>query len=97
MVNDSGTGLKYVYLARRNDIDIIANILTEAKEDTLKTHIMYRCNLSYRQLEIYLSLLLEMELLERQSNEESSKQYFKITSKGSKFINAYKNLKALMS
>lgn len=96
MVNESRTGLNNIHLARRNDIDIIANILTEAKKDSIKTHIMYKCNLSYRQLEIYLNLLLKLELLYTHSNEESNKQNFGITSKGSKFLNVYKKLKALM-
>ena len=87
----------YIYLRKRSDIDIIAEILIEAKEDTLKTHIMYRCNLSHRQLNIYLNLLLKIGLLKSHSNEENNARYYEITSKGLKFLKAYSKLKVLMS
>jgi len=98
MPSVSRTGLDYSsYLGKRSDIDIIADILIKAKEDTIKTRIMYKCNLSYRQLRIYLNLLLKIGLLDSHSNEKSNKQYFRTTSKGSKFLSAYSKLKALMS
>jgi predicted transcriptional regulator len=97
MPSESRTRLDYSYLRKRSDIDIIADILTKAKKDTIKTYIMYTCNLSYRQFKIYLSLLLKIGLLDSHSNEKSNKQYFMITSKGSKFLSAYSKLKALMS
>ena len=97
MPSESRTGLYYSYLRKRSDIDIIADILIKAKEDTRKTRIMYKCNLSYRQLRIYLNLLLKIGLLDSHSNEKSNKQYFRTTSKGSKFLSTYSKLKALMS
>ena len=98
MPRESRTRLSYSsYLGKRSDIDIIADILIEAKADTLKTHIMYKCDLSYRQLVTYLNLLLKIGLLNSHSNEKSNRQYFRITSKGSKFLSAYSKLKALMS
>ena len=98
MSSESRTGLDYSsYLGKRSDIDIMADILTKAKEDTIKTRIMYKCNLSHKQLKIYLNLLLKIGLLDSHSNEKSNKQYFRITSKGSKFLNAYSKIKALTS
>ena len=79
------------WLRKRNDIDIIANILNEARGGARKTRIMYRCNLSHRQLQAYLKLLLGMELLASQSD------LFKTTVKGRKFVDAYRTLKALMT
>jgi predicted transcriptional regulator len=86
-----------LYSSKRSDIDIIADILIEAKEETLKTHIMYRCNLSHRQLKIYLNFLLKIGLLKSHSNEEDNARSYEITSKGSKFLKTYSKLKVLMS
>jgi len=79
------------WLQKRNDIDIIANILNEARGGARKTRIMYRCNLSHRQLQAYLKLLLDMGFLASQSD------LFKTTVKGRKFVDAYRALKALMT
>lgn len=69
----------------------MANILGEARKGARKTRIMYNCNLSHRQLHAYLKLLLDMELLEPNSNG------YKATTKGLKFLDAYRTLKALMT
>jgi len=96
MPSESRTELDYSsYLGKRSDIDIMADILTKAKEDTIKTRIMYKCNLSYSQLKIYLSLLLKIGLLDSGSDERGNNQY-KITSKGSEFLTVYSKLKSLM-
>ena len=78
-------------LRKRSDIDIMASILSEAHRGARKTRIMYRCNLSHRQLQAYLKLLSGMELLASRSD------IFKTTAKGSKFVDAYRTLKALMT
>ena len=75
----------------RSETDIIAGILDEAIEGAKKTHIMYRCNLSYRQLQAYLKLLLSMKLLALHSD------LYKTTMKGLEFLKAYRKLKALMA
>ncbi len=76
---------------KRSDIDIIASILGEARKGARKTRVMYRCNLSHRQLHVYLKLLLGMEFLESHSN------VYKTTAKGLKFLDAYRTLKTLMT
>ena len=77
-------------LRRRSDVDIIANILDEARKGARKTRLMYRGNMSHRQLKVYLKLLLGLELLALHSN------LYKTTVKGFKFLDAYRTLKALM-
>jgi predicted transcriptional regulator len=84
-------------MGRRSDIEIIAAIPTETKKVARKTRIMYNCNLSYKQLKLYINFLLEIGILDSYSDESSNRSYFKITSKGSKFLSAYSKLKALMS
>jgi len=82
----------------RTQIDIMASILNEAVEGARKTRIMYGCNLSYRQLQSYLKLLLGMGLLSAVSEKKNSRTtFFETTAKGQDFLLAYRNLKALMA
>ncbi len=80
----------------RSRMDIIATILHEAKEGANKTHIMYRSNLSFRQLRTYLALLLNTELL-RTVPERGGKIKFQTTKKGRAFLQSYNNLKILLA
>jgi predicted transcriptional regulator len=76
----------------------MASVLNEAREGTRKTRIMYRCNLSHRQLQAYLRLLLGMGMLNTIAESGSSTpNLFKTSDKGHEFIDAYSKLKALMS
>ncbi len=82
---------------KRSDIDIIASILGEARKGARKTRIMYRCNLSHRQLQVYLKFLLDMKLLMSISEERESKtNFYQATTKGRSFLDAYFKLKELM-
>jgi predicted transcriptional regulator len=83
---------------KRSDIDIMANILSVAKKGAKKTRVMYRCNLSHSQLQVYLQILSEMGFLASHPKKEGVKlNYFETTSKGFKFLDAYQVLKSLMS
>jgi predicted transcriptional regulator len=85
-------------IRKRSDIDIMADILSEANRGTKKTHIMYKCNLSHKQLQVYLQLLLDMEFLMTPQKKENQKfDYFRTTPKGFEFIDAYRTLKGLMT
>ena len=86
------------WVGKRSDIDIMASILNEARMGARKTRIMYRCNLSHRQLEVYLELLLGMGFLVTHSDKDSiNLDLFKTTPKGLEFLDAYCTLKALMT
>jgi predicted transcriptional regulator len=90
---------KKVSLLHRSRIDIIATILLAANGGAKKTHIMYKCNLSFKQLHAYLNFLVEIGLLKlvhekTQADENSVK--FETTKKGQSFIKAYTNLSALL-
>jgi predicted transcriptional regulator len=83
---------------KRSDIDIMANILSEANENTKKTRIMYRCNLSHSQLQVYLQILHDLGFLASHPKKKDTKpKYFRTTSKGFKFLDAYRTLKNLMT
>ncbi len=82
----------------RSRIEIMANVLNEAMEGTKKTRIMYRCNLSHRQLQAYLRLLVGMEMLKIVPERGSgTSKLFRTSDKGHEFIAAYRKLKALVS
>lgn len=85
-------------LLHRSRIDIMANVLNVAVEGAKKTHIMYKCNLSFRQLQVYLELLLDRGLLRKVSgrgNREEAR-LFETTKKGRAFLDAYSNIKVLL-
>ena len=82
---------------KRSEIDIMASILSEARKGSGKTRIMYRCNLSHRQLQVYLKLLSDMRLLMSVTKEENRKtKFYETTTKGHDFLDAYCKLKELM-
>jgi len=85
--------------SHRSRIDIIAEILDAADGGATKTHIMYRCNLSFKQLETYLDLLLDKRLLKRvpEGGKSSYTKSFKITDKGQILLQAYQSLKAILA
>jgi len=83
--------------SHRGRLDIIADILGASFGGVRKTYLMYRCNLSFKQLKFYLEFLLHKKLLQVVSdNKTSNPGLFKITGKGKKFLEAYKGLKSLM-
>jgi predicted transcriptional regulator len=79
---------------RRNRIYIIADILTIAKEGSLKTQIMYRANLSFVQLNEYLSFLTKIYLLK--IKKENGKAIYRTTVKGDKYLEKYKDIANLL-
>ncbi len=84
----------------RSRIEIIANILRAAEGGAKKTHIMYRCNLSFRQLHAYLDLLIERDLLYSvapKRRERKDSNTYETTDKGKAFIQAYRAILAILS
>jgi predicted transcriptional regulator len=75
---------------RRDRLYIIAEILNITKDGSLKTQIMYRANLSFAQLNEYLSFLTKMDLLA--SKNENGKKIYRITVKGKKYLEKYEDL-----
>lgn len=58
---------------------------------------MYRCNMSFKQLKIYLDFLLGKELLLMVNGSlNPDLSMFKITDKGREFLKSYKGLKELV-
>ena len=81
----------------RGNLDIIADILDASHGGAKKTFLMYRCNLSFKQLKSYSHFLLGNGLLHvTRTQEEANGGLFEVTPKGKQFLRAYKGLKALM-
>jgi predicted transcriptional regulator len=79
---------------RRDRLYIIAEILTIAKGGCLKTQIMYRANLSFAQLNEYLSFLIKMDLLKVKN--ENRRNTYTTTAKGDRYLEKYKDLANLL-
>lgn len=73
---------------RRDRHDIVAEILKTAREGRIKTHIMYKAKLSYSQINVYLSLLVEKGFLENNTIRRKKQMItvYKTTGKGIEFI-----------
>jgi len=82
-------------VGHRGRLDLIADILETSNVGAKKTYLMYRCNLSFKQLKYYLDFLLKKEFLCAVS-EDGNPGFFKITDKGKDFLKAYNGLEALM-
>jgi predicted transcriptional regulator len=81
----------------RGNLDIIADILDASHGGVKKTFLMYRCNLSFKQLKNYSHFLIGSGLLHIvTADEESVNGLFEVTLKGKEFLRAYRGLKALM-
>lgn len=65
---------------RRDRLEVINAILDVAVEGTVKTRIMYRTNVNFRQFEDYIDPLLEAGLVE--ILDKDSRKIYKTTEKG---------------
>jgi predicted transcriptional regulator len=73
-------------------MEILASILKVASNGALKTHIMYKANLSHRQLEKYLAFLEERGLLAQGVDEDLGNRIYRITEKGFDFLREYSHV-----
>ena len=62
----------------------------------MKTHIMYKANLSHRQLTKYLEFVMSNELLQEINDPEDGTRYYDVTEKGIQFLKDYERLSAYM-
>lgn len=79
---------------KRNKADIVNDMLRIIRENgdkVKKTHLMYKANLSHKQMESYLSELMKNNLIEKNTLEK--KYFIKVTKKGSDFLIKYTQVK----
>jgi predicted transcriptional regulator len=80
-------------MAKRNSLEIMAEILILCKRPQTKTRVMYRTNLSWRMLQKYLSQLQSRELLEV----HHSLPKYATTQKGLKLVEKWRELAELIT
>jgi predicted transcriptional regulator len=80
---------------RRDKLIIMAEIIGIAKKGTSKTHIMFKANLSFSQLNQYLSVLSNTGLLEKSEN--NGRVVFQATPKGLEFVERQQRVIDLLS
>ena len=69
---------------RRDKLVIMAEIIGIAKNGTSKTHIMFKANLSFSQLNQYLTILAKSKLLEKSAI--NGREIYKSTERGLDFM-----------
>ena len=75
----------------RSRFEILAKMVSIASTGPLKTHIMYRANLSHRQLEKYLRFLEEKGLIVQAVDMDGNRIY-QVSEKGREFLKDYERL-----
>lgn len=80
---------------RRDRLNIFAEIMEVAKVKQLKTRIMYSVNLSFSQINEYLSFLTQMGFL--RVRVENRKKFYETTAKGNIYIENYNEMANLLS
>jgi predicted transcriptional regulator len=83
-------------VANRTRIEILASILKVAQKGALKTHIMYKANLSHKQLTKYLQFVIGNALLQEISDPEDGTRLYQVTEKGIQFLKDYERLSIYM-
>jgi len=79
-------------VGNRTRMEIVASILKVASDGALKTHIMYKANLSHRQLKKYLGFLEERGLLSQIADEDRGSRIYRITERGIEFLREYSHV-----
>src|SRR5512146_3277130 len=69
----------------RCKIDLAADVLSAALKCQKKTHIMYSCNVNFKQLYRYLNMLLKSKLLSFNHLTDS----YAVTERGEKFLKLF--------
>ena len=81
---------------RRSEIEIISEILSLSNNGAKKTELLYQGNMSFAQLQSYLTYLIEKDILEEKElkNNGNSTKYYKTTDKGLIFLQDVKKVLA---
>jgi len=80
-------------MAKRNNLKIIAEILSLCRQPQTKTRVLYRTNLSWRMLQKYLHQTRSLGLLEVHHH---SLDMYVTTPKGLKFLEKWRELVELL-
>jgi predicted transcriptional regulator len=81
---------------KRGWIEIIWLILSQCVDGSVKTRIMYRCNLNSKQMQQYLAFLLECRFLEGRKDQNHVTTSYYTTEAGMNFIAKYEQLQEVL-
>jgi len=73
----------------------MAELLDVAREGVNKTRIMYQASLSFAQLKEYVTLVIDLNLLE--AVKTSKRTIYKTTEKGLRFLQSYREIVELLA
>jgi len=76
-------------------LEILAKILGVIEKERVytKTHLMYRANLSFAQMQEYMSISLDLDLVKEVREEDRT--FYEITEKGKLFLKAFRKAEEL--
>jgi predicted transcriptional regulator len=95
LANTSITKAIDLVLKNRSRVEILYDIISAAKPSSKKTHLMYKGNLSYQQLDLYLNFILKNGLIEERFVDET-RLYF-VTDKGMEFLRLFEDMHNLIT
>src|SRR5579864_4278816 len=81
---------------KRGWIEIIWLILSQCVKGSVKTRIMYRCNLNSKQMQQYLAFLLDCNFLEGRRDSDHVTTLYYTTELGTNFIRKYQQLQEVL-
>ncbi len=81
---------------KRGWIEIIWLILSQCVSGSVKTRIMYSCNLNSKQMQQYLSFLLNCKFLEGRKDESHVTMCYYTTESGMMFMRKYQQLQQVL-
>jgi predicted transcriptional regulator len=79
----------------RSRMEIVAGILNIARTGALKTHLMYKANLSYMVVTQYLEFLTSADLIKEIFDEQGMAKLYQTTPRGLKYLEVYSSLQNL--
>jgi predicted transcriptional regulator len=91
-VRKYGLNRSVLNAGRRSGMEIVAEILVEAKRGVSKTRLVYRTNLNFLVIRKHLDFLLEKDLLEIVNPNE----LYMTTAKGCQFLEEFEKLKEIL-
>jgi molybdate transport repressor ModE-like protein len=83
-------------LKNRSRVEILYDIVSSARTAAKKTHLMYKSNLSFKQLDLYLEYILQHGLLEERFSDDDGGKLYVLTNKGNEFLRLFEHLRSLL-
>ena len=83
-------------MKNRSRVEILYDIIVSARGSAKKTRLMYKSNLSFKQLNLYLGFLLQNKLVEERFDVDDGTRTYFVTNRGLQFLELFENLQSYM-